>query len=303
MTEKMEDYASKSLGDSTSYAIYTDKFDSSLLVRMPRELARKDWDIVGDEFKGFDVWHCRESTFLTNKGLPVAGTLKFGYQSDSKWMVESKSMKLYLNSFDMCKMSDGVHSSISKYVNQVREDLSKLLETDVVVFFHQEGTETESVVEEYHDLYDLVDIESLEIDYSVKNNSDYLESIDIKQVKEDKYELKVFTNVLRSRCRHTKQKDTGSAYFHIKCTNRTITLDGLLRYIISFREQNEFHEFLAEKFICDIKKVEGVTDVMVMLLYARRGSLDINPVRTTDLSMIPIELHQVNVLTEKTQIQ
>ena len=69
MTEKMEDYASKSLGDSTSYAIYTDKFDSSLLVRMPRELARKDWDIVGDEFKGFDVWHCRESTFLTNRGL------------------------------------------------------------------------------------------------------------------------------------------------------------------------------------------------------------------------------------------
>ena len=98
--------ASKTLGDSTSYAIYTDKYDPSLLNPMPRELGRKDWNIDKTKFRGYDVWNCHEASFLTNTGLPVAGTLKFCYSSDSEMMVESKSRKLFLNSFDMCKMGD-----------------------------------------------------------------------------------------------------------------------------------------------------------------------------------------------------
>ena len=69
MTQTMNDIAAKSLGDSTSYAVYTDTFDSTLLNPMPRNIAREGWGITGDEFVGADVWHCHESTSLFNNGL------------------------------------------------------------------------------------------------------------------------------------------------------------------------------------------------------------------------------------------
>ena len=93
----LNDIASKSLGSSASYAVYTDKHDASLLNPMPRNLARDGWAIKGDEFVGYDTWHCHESTFLLNNGLPIAGTLKIVCPADSEFMVESKSAKLYLN--------------------------------------------------------------------------------------------------------------------------------------------------------------------------------------------------------------
>lgn len=301
--EDITSYASKHLGQGGSYAVYTDEFDSSLLVSMPRNLARRDWDISGDEFRGMDVWRCHEATFLTDKGLPVAGTLKIVYPSSSELMVESKSIKLYLNSFDMCKMGDSIEVATKRYVRQITQDLQNLLGVHVYVTFFPEGTQTENITEDYHNLYDIVDVESLVID-DYKSERNHLESIELPEAEQGReYVVKVYTNVLRSRCRHTKQKDTGTAYIHIVCSKKTVTLDGLLKQIISLREQNEFHEFCAEKLLCDIKKVDGVKEVMVMLLYARRGSLDINPVRSTAPYLIPESLVNPHVLTEKTQGQ
>ena len=71
---KMTEIASKTLGDSTSYAVYTSEYDPSLLNPMPRNLARDENDISGSEFDGFDVWHCYEATFLTDQGHPVLGS-------------------------------------------------------------------------------------------------------------------------------------------------------------------------------------------------------------------------------------
>ncbi len=293
----------KHLGTGGSYAVYTNQFDPTLLEKMPRRDLREDWGIAGNEFTGHDVWNCHESTFLTEKGLPVAGTLKIIYPANSEYMIESKSLKLYLNSFDMCRMGKDMKEATIKYRSQVQRDLEKLLGEIVLVQFFPEGTETVDITEGYHNLYDLVDVDSMNFDdYNTKKN--HLESIEVKNAEKGKeYEVKVFTNVLRSRCRHTKQKDTGSAYIHIKCSNRTITLDGLLKQIISLREQNEFHELCCEKLMTDIMKVDGVEEVMVMLLYSRRGSLDINPVRSTDASLIPDSLYRSSVLVKKTQGQ
>lgn len=291
---------------SNSYAVFTDKFDSSLLEKMPRNLGRERWSI-DPTFYGYDIWHCRESTFLLDNGIPIAGTLKLRYPSSSEFMVESKSIKLYLNSFDMCKMGKTTEQATYNYVIQIERDLCDLLELNwedpmnsVRATFHNEKTETEDITSEYHDLYDIIDVENLQIDdYSLSKN--HLESVLLPEAQQDtEYEVKVFTNVLRSRCEKTKQKDTGSAYIHIKCSKKTVELSSLLKQIVSLRETAEFHELCSEKLITDIKKVEGVTDVMVMLLYARRGSLDINPVRATKESMIPASLFRVNILTEKT---
>ena len=82
MNTNLNDIASKTLGSSASYAVYTDRYDASLLNPMPRMLAREGWGIKGGEFVGWDTWHCHEATFLLNNGAPIAGTLKYVYSSD-----------------------------------------------------------------------------------------------------------------------------------------------------------------------------------------------------------------------------
>ena len=121
----MSEVAAKTLGSANSYAVYTDTFDPSQLNPMPRALARGDWNIKGDEFVGYDTWHCHEATFLLNNGLPIAGTLKIICPADSEFMVESKSFKLYLNTFDMCKMGDKIHDAIENYENQVNVSVKR----------------------------------------------------------------------------------------------------------------------------------------------------------------------------------
>jgi 7-cyano-7-deazaguanine reductase len=143
----MNEAASRSLGSANSYAVYTDKFDPSQLNPMPRILARQDWGIKGDEFVGYDVWHCHEATFLLNNGLPVAGTLKIICPADSEFMVESKSFKLYLNTFDMCKMGATMNEAIANYENQVKEDVSACIKANVEVAFFKSGDDRAKVAD------------------------------------------------------------------------------------------------------------------------------------------------------------
>jgi 7-cyano-7-deazaguanine reductase len=309
-TTNLNDIASKSLGSSASYAVYTDRHDASLLNPMPRKLAREGWGIKGDEFVGYDTWHCHESTFLLNNGAPIAGTLKYTYSSDSKYMVESKSAKLYLNTFDMCKMGQSVDTAIQNYELQVKTDLEKALETEVDVKFFKSGDDEQGIfpMEGYLDLQTFLgkDIETLEIDdYTAEKNHLQFEKVNFSgfgySVKENKalYKNKFFTNALRSRCRHTKQKDTGAAYIWINTLDSVLKPESLFKQIISLREVNEFHEFCAEKLYTEIMKCPEVESCCVTLLYARRGSLDINPTRATSYDMLPPVLINPKYYTKK----
>jgi 7-cyano-7-deazaguanine reductase len=301
----MNEFASKSLGSENSYAIYTDQFDASLLNPMPRAAARGDWGITGKEFVGFDVWHCHEATFLLNNGLPVAGTLKIICPASSEFMVESKSFKLYLNSFDMCKMGSTFEEAIENYEKQVISDVSSCIGADVEVKFFGSGDDKvyeRDPGEGYRDLYksvSMAELQNLEItDYNAQDSYNII--IDDDPLGEVS---KSFTNVLRSRCRHTKQKDTGAAYFKIITKRGSVYGKELLKLVISLREVNEFHEFCCEKLYLEIMKNPLVHECSVMLLYARRGSLDINPVRASSNSLISSALKSVDVYTKKAQGQ
>ena len=309
-TTNLNDIASKSLGSSASYAVYTDRFDPSLLNPMPRKLAREGWGIKGDEFVGYDTWHCHESTFILNNGAPVAGTLKYTYPSDSKYMVESKSAKLYLNSFDMCKMGQFVDTAIQNYEQQVKTDLEAALETPVDVKFFKSGDDEMGIfpMSGYIDLQTFLgaDLEKFEItDYNAEKNHLEFEQANYPgygfSTKDNKtlYSNKFFTNALRSRCRHTKQKDTGAAYISINTLNSVIKPCSLFKQIVSLREVNEFHEFCAEKLYTEIMKHPEVESCAVTLLYARRGSLDINPCRATTFNMLPPVLINPKYYTKK----
>ncbi len=275
MTNKTElnEIASKTLGSENSYAVFTDKYDTSLLNLMPRDLARKDWGIDGSEMSGYDVWNCYEATFLLDSGQPVAGTLKMVFPISNKDVVESKSMKLFLNSFDMCKMGKTFKEAISNYENAVRAAFSAKGLICNVRFYSVHILESTSLRNNQYPhplrMFSLLDIdEKVEFD-------DYTAS---KKHLEGRANLNsrhlVYTNILRSRCRHTKQKDSGSA-FMIFCGDYKPS--SLLQEIVSLREVNEFHEFCAEKLYVSLS--EKLADVGVALLYSRRGGIDIMPIR------------------------
>lgn len=318
MTDKLAEIAKKSLGDSTSYAVFTDKFDASLLNPMPRDIARKGHGIRGDEFKGFDLWTCHEATFLLDNGLPVAGTLRFVYPSSSEFMVESKSAKLYLNSFDMCRMGPTYATAIENYENQVKTDLQKTLKTEVKVKFFSAGAYANAtplkLLEDHKNLisegtWDSVyafpgaitteHLQGMTFD-DYKSERNHIEAIETGGIQKHAY----FTNTLRSRCRHTKQKDTGLAAISYSST-KLISAPSILKQIISLREVNEFHEFCAEKLFVEINKHLNSNDHLnVTLLYSRRGSLDINPIRYK--GHIPFSVQRafdVGYLIEKAQGQ
>jgi len=310
MSTNLTDIASKTLGSSASYAVYTEQFDPSLLNPMPRELARDGWGIKGNEFVGYDTWHCHEATFLLENGAPIAGTLKYIYASDSKYMVESKSAKLYLNTFDMCKMGSNLEDAILNYENQVRKDLTDALKTKVDVKFFKSGEDENGIfpMTGYIDLQTFLglDLGTMVIDdYNAEKNHLKFEKVKFSphgySVKNGKalFKNQYFTNALRSRCRHTKQKDTGAAYISINTLDSVVKPETLFKQIVSLREVNEFHEFCAEKLYTEIMKHPEVESCCITLLYSRRGSLDINPIRATSFDMLPPVLYNTKYYTKK----
>lgn len=303
------------LGGGNSYAVYTDTYDPSLLNPMPRAELRKRFGIRGDEFVGYDVWHCHESTFLLNNGAPVAGTLKFLYPSSSPNMVESKSMKLYLNSFDMCKMGDTLEDARNNYTQQVIDDLSNIVEAEVQAHFF-DSVDWAFITSPWRKRLSDIDIDCVNIAEILDLSS--VEPFDDYQSMESYVRLttqdatlgvsgRYYTNALRSRCRHTKQKDTGAAYvWHDNRFKDSMVIDPLsfMRQVVALREVNEFHELCAEKLFLEcLRVVPRGDELSIILLYSRRGSLDINPVRTTDISQIPSEFIDVTQLTAKAQGQ
>ena len=130
----VEDLESKVLGQRISHPT---TYDSSILVAIPRKFNRTDYKIDDDAlpFVGNDIWHAYELSFLTEKGLPVAGVLKLIIPCSSPCLVESKSLKLYLNSFNMSRYGSSKAEGLELVLACIRKDLSELLSCTVEVSF------------------------------------------------------------------------------------------------------------------------------------------------------------------------
>ena len=272
----LNEIAAKTLGSANSYAVYTDKYDTSLLNPMPRSLARDEYGV--SVANGVDVWHCWETSFLLDNGAPVSGVTKFVYDANSPFMVESKSAKLFFNSFDMCKMGSTKETAIAAFEKIVADALSECVGVRVEVkFFDHAAPQMMIGVNELPALDDKYS-SAIITDYNLGTNHLVKDADNLIQTK--------FVS-MRSRCRHTKQKDTGVAYIH--CTN--VNEKSLYEHCVSFREKDEFHEFCADKLWYDLSQFG---DAAVALCYNRRGSLDINPVRWS--TSLPLALREfINV--------
>ena len=280
--QEVVDIASKHLGKVGGDG-YKDTYAPELLVKVPRYLNREGYGLTDKDFVGVDTWNCYEVSAITTKGLPVAGMLKIVCPSDSEYHVESKSIKLYLNSFNMTRLGDTSVECILEIEERVKADLDKLLETNTTVSFYTGDDDGKALsFEGYQDLADIADLD--QIDFTAFSSD--ASQLETESIVEEAKEVKLRSNLLRSNCRVTNQPDWGDVFIRMKGKNIPCP-ESVAKYIVSHRTVSHFHEEICEmvfKHLMDAYKPE---DLMVSCLYTRRGGLDINPIRATHSRFIP----------------
>jgi len=261
------------LGQSSQYK---SEYDSGLLVREPRQSNRTYLGIEDDNlpFVGYDIWNGYEVSALTNTGRPVAAIAKVIYPCNSKYIVESKSMKLYWNSFNMTKLGDTAQDVMGEIEKRAIEDLSSFLETNVSVQLFFDDTEVEEALD-----FTVVENLDITVDQDVEFNV-YNETPELLEVEEHEtvQEINYISGLLKSNCRVTSQPDWGDVYIYMK-GNKVPTKDSLLKYIVSFRDECHFHEEICECIYKRLWDTFSPEELSVMCLYVRRGGWDINPHR------------------------
>ena len=284
------------LGQTSSY---TGEYDKSLLVREPRSSNREYLEISEDSlpFHGCDVWNGYEVSALTNKGKPVAAIAKVIYPCNSKYIVESKSMKLYWNSFNMTKMGDNDDEVMNNIAKRAIEDLGELLETGISVqlFFPDETAHELTIDSKDHTHLELSANEDIEFD-TYNESPDLLE---FEETVDEVSELRKFkSNILKSNCRVTSQPDWGDVFISIK-GKKIPTIDSLLKYIVSFRDECHFHEEICECIYKRLWDLCSPDELVVTCLYVRRGGWDINPHRVSHEYLYNNQLADVGVMFAK----
>ena len=281
--EAVKEIASKHLGKVGGDG-YSDQYNPELLVKIPRSLNREGYGLTGKEFKGVDTWNAYEVSAITTKGQPVAGMLKIVCPSDSEYHVESKSIKLYLNSFNMTKIGDTAVDCITGIEARVKRDLDELLESNTTISFYASEFETEnlSFSEDYKDLGDITDLDQIDFTAFKSDSSQLI----IEDSGGELNDIKFRSNLLRSNCRVTNQPDWGDVFIYMK-GSKLPAADSLAKYIVSHRTVSHFHEEICEMIFAHLTERFEPEQLMVSCLYTRRGGIDINPIRATHSYLIP----------------
>jgi len=262
----MNDFeASLPLGKPTTYK---SEYDAGLLCPIPRQLKRDELGLPKAlPFHGVDIWNAYELSWRTPQGKPVVAMGEFRIPCESPHLVESKSIKLYLNSFNQTRFDDfeAVRALISKDLGgaagaPVDVRLMGASEFAAASFATLPGT-----------CIDDLDIEV--DDYSLDANL-LVGAADAGQ----RVNETLHSHLLKSNCLVTSQPDWGSVLIHYR--GAKINREALLRYLISFRQHDEFHEQCVERIFNDLMRYCQPEKLTVYARYTRRGGLDINPYRS-----------------------
>lgn len=259
------------LGKTTAYR---DIYDASLLQGVPRSLNRDPLGLKADNlpFHGGDIWTLYELSWLNARGLPqvAVGHVELDYTSVN--LVESKSFKLYLNSFNQTRFDswDAVQHTLER-------DLSACAQGKVTVALYRIDELEGQPIAHFHGT--CIDEQDIEID-TYQFDTAWLEnSASGNVVKET-----LVSHLLKSNCLITHQPDWGSV--QIQYRGAKIDREKLLRYLVSFRNHNEFHEQCVERIFNDILHFCQPEALSVYARYTRRGGLDINPWRS-NIDFVP----------------
>ncbi len=246
---------------------YISEYTPELLFPIARKIKRDEIGIDENNlpFYGVDIWNHYEVSWLNPKGKPMVACAVMYIPATSANIIESKSMKLYFNSFNNHKFA-----SKEELAEIITKDLSQAANAQVKVELHELNYVGYAISEPAGEYLDDLDI--VISDYTVKPQ--LLTANPNKRVKEQLY-----SNLLKSNCLVTFQPDW--ATLMIEYQGAQIDREALLRYIISFRNHNEFHEQCVERIFNDISKFCAPDELTVMARFTRRGGLDINPIRAS----------------------
>ena len=253
------------LGQKTEYA---SQYDRTLLQPVPRALNRDGLGITQNQpfTIGADIWTAYEISWLNEKGLPQVAIADIYLDYQSQNLIESKSFKLYLNSFNQSKFAD-----FNVVQQTMQRDLSECAQGDVKVRLNPVTVYDSQKID--HLQGDCIDEQDIEIT-SYEFNADWLKDCVSNEIVEEK----LVSHLLKSNCLITNQPDWGT--LHIHYVGKKINHEKLLRYVVSFRQHNEFHEQCVERIFCDLMHYAKPEKLTVYARYTRRGGLDINPFRS-----------------------
>lgn len=278
------------LGEQTTD--YPTEYSPETLYPIARSIGRDAIGWQDDKLKvGVDWWQAFEMSWLNSQGISQVAIARFGIPASSPFIVESKSLKLYLNSINFTEFSgwDEVQALIAK-------DLSACVQAEVTV----------ELFDLNDDLNDkatgllIAKPEGVCIDAALANSSEKValtEHPDASLLAKNESDLRdsekevgknfsFYSNLLRSNCPVTNQPDWGTLAVSIS-SEKPVNSANMLRYILSFRQHNGFHEQCVEQIFADLSQYYQPSELMVRAWYTRRGGIDINPCRVSDMSLLP----------------
>ena len=265
------------LGKPTAYRA---DYAPELLYPIPRQLKRDELGIMATSlpFVGEDIWNAYELSWLNAKGKPVVALASFRVPATSPNLIESKSFKLYLNSFNQTPFAD------TESVRQILvRDLSAAAGAPLSAKIEILSSRPQALF-----AYPLgILLDELDVVCTTYRPAPQ----QLVTVDGEKTEEILYSHLLKSNCLVTGQPDW--AMLVIRYCGRPIDHAGLLRYIVSFRNHNEFHEQCIERIYCDITRQCTPDALSVYARYTRRGGLDINPFRSSGEFLVPENLREV----------
>ncbi len=278
MNDPFRDPLNSPLGKPSAYI---DQYDASLLFPIPRAPKRAEIGVQSDTapFFGADMWTAFELSWLNRKGKPQVALAHITVPAESTHIVESKSFKLYLNSFNNTPFTDA-----AEVQQRIRTDISAaiwhggLMRASVGVrILLPEMFDREPVYEMDGLSLDRLDIECKHYTPAPELLTAALDELPVSET--------LTSNLLKSNCLVTGQPDWASV--QIAYSGPQIEQEGLLQYLVSFRNHNEFHEQCVERIFMDIWTRCQPVKLAVYARYTRRGGLDINPFRTSHPMALP----------------
>ncbi len=258
------------LGQQTQYV---SQYDANLLFPIPRSESRAQLGISDDlPFFGCDIWTGYELSWLNEKGKPQVAVAEFSVPCDSPAIIESKSFKLYLNSLNQTRFAnlESVKACLEKDLSEaaganINVSLCRIDQSALLIDTTFDG--------------DSIDELDVEVDTYHPHPDFLVHGVD------DVHET-LYSHLLKSNCPVTGQPDWASLI--VEYRGKKIDREGLLRYVVSFREHQDFHEHCVERIFMDISARCKPEFLSVYARYTRRGGLDINPFRSSDVGVKPV---------------
>jgi 7-cyano-7-deazaguanine reductase len=266
------------LGKSSAYI---DQYDPSLLFPLPRAPKREEIGLQGSQmpFFGADLWTAFELSWLNPRGKPQVALAHFTIPCETPNLIESKSFKLYLNSFNNTRLADA-----AEVQSRLRTDLAEALWRGS----DQKGSIGVKIIGlDRFDQEMVQELDGLLLDRLDVECTQYQPAPELLRANHEEAPVTetLVSHLLKSNCLVTGQPDWGSV--QIRFSGAQIDQEGLLQYLVSFRNHNEFHEQCVERIFMDIWTRCRPIKLSVYARYTRRGGLDINPFRTSHPGALP----------------